>query len=114
VNIYVGNLSFDTTEDQLRSAFASHGSVGEVALPRDQFSGKLRGFGFVEMSDDGQAQAAIAALNGTQLAGRSIVVNQARPKTQSAGGHSDRGGNRGGGRQQRSDYGGRGGGKSRW
>ena len=113
MNIYVGNLSFDTTEDQLRGAFASHGNVGEVSLPRDQFSGKLRGFGFVEMLDDGQAQSAITALNGTQLAGRSIVVNQARPKTQGGGGHSDRGGNRGGGRQQRSDHGG-GRGKSRW
>lgn len=114
MNIYVGNLPFSTSEDDLRQAFGKYGAVGEVNLIRDQFSGRLRGFGFVEMADSTQANAAIAALNGSDLAGRAITVNEARPRTERGdagggrggrpGGGGGRGGNRGGDR----DRGGRG------
>lgn len=119
MNIYVGNLPFSATEDDLRQAFGKYGTVGEVNLIRDQFSGRLRGFGFVEMADGSQANAAIAALNGTDLGGRSLTVNEARPRTERGdsrgGGRSfgggrpgggGRGGNRGGDRDR--DRGGRG------
>ena len=98
MNIYVGNLPFSATEDDLRQAFGKYGTVGEVNLIRDQFSGRLRGFGFVEMADGTQANAAITALNGTDLGGRSLTVNEARPRTER--GHSRGGGGRsfGGGR----------------
>ena len=97
MNIYVGNLPFSTTEDDLRQAFGKYGTVGEVNLIRDQFSGRLRGFGFVEMSDSTQGNAAIEALNGTDLGGRSITVNEARPRAERGGGGGDRGGRPGGG-----------------
>lgn len=115
MNIYVGNLPFSASEDDLRQAFGKYGTVGEVNLIRDQFSGRLRGFGFVEMGDSTQASAAIAALNGSDLGGRAITVNEARPRTERGdagggrggrpgGGGGGRGGNRGGDR----DRGGRG------
>ena len=112
----MGNLPFSASEDDLRQAFGKYGAVGEVNLIRDQFSGRLRGFGFVEMADSTQASAAIAALNGSDLGGRAITVNEARPRTERGGesggrgsrpGGGGRGGNRGGDR----DRGGRG---SRW
>jgi len=113
LNIYVGNLPFSTSEDDLRQAFGKYGTVGEVNLIRDQFSGRLRGFGFVEMTDSTQANAAIAALNGTDLGGRAITVNEARPRTErgdAGGGRGGRpgGGGRGGNRGGDRDRGGRG------
>lgn len=77
-NIYVGNLPFEVTTDELRSLFAAYGEVSAVGLPKDRYSGQKRGFGFVEMPNDGEAQRAITALNGSSLKGRAIVVNQAR------------------------------------
>jgi RNA recognition motif-containing protein len=92
VNIYVGNLSFDCLDDDLRTAFGAHGTVDSARVISDKYTGKSRGFGFVEMPNDSEAQAAIAALNGTELKGREIKVNEARPKTQSRprGGGGDR------------------------
>ena len=93
--IYVGNLSFNTTEDQLRDLFAAHGEVDSVSLITDRVTGRPRGFGFVEMPDDAAAQAAIEALNGQDLSGRALTVNEARPKMEGRGGGGgprDRGG----------------------
>ena len=89
MNIYVGNLSFDETETSLKEAFAAHGDVTTARIITDRETGRSRGFGFVEMSDQAQAQAAIAALNGTSVNGRELTVNEARPR-------EDRGGSRGG------------------
>jgi RNA recognition motif-containing protein len=80
MNIYVGNLSYNVTEDELRNAFAAFGAVSEVSIVKDKFSGQSKGFGFVEMPDNSAADAAIKGLNGTDLKGRSIKVNQARPR----------------------------------
>jgi cold-inducible RNA-binding protein len=94
-NIFVGNLSFQTTQDELHAAFATYGSVERVNIVTDRDSGQPRGFAFVEMTDRSAAESAIAQLNGADMNGRAINVNEARPKTQSAGG----GGNRGGGKR---------------
>ncbi len=88
--IFVGNLSMETTEDALREFFAEHGTVSSVNIITDKFTGKPRGFGFVEMDDTAEADAAIEALNGKELDGRALTVNEARPR-------ADRGGRRGGG-----------------
>jgi RNA recognition motif-containing protein len=96
MNIYVGNLSFETHEDDLRKAFESYGQVASVNIIKDRFSGESRGFGFVEMSSDEEAQAAMGGLNGTELHGRALNVNQARPRTERAD-RGGRGGRRGGG-----------------
>jgi len=85
VKIYVGNLSFDTNEDSLRSAFAAHGDVEEVAVITDRDTGRPRGFAFVTMGDS-EARAAIDALNGKELDGRTLNVNEARAKTSRGGG----------------------------
>ncbi len=104
MNIYVGNLSFDTAEDDLRQAFAAHGEVSSVNIIVDKFSGRSRGFGFVEMPDKGQAEAAIAALNDSELQGMTLRVSEARPRTDRGGGGGGQrrggggGGYRGGGR----------------
>lgn len=90
-NIYVGNLSFEATEDDLRRAFESHGQVSSVAIIKDKATGRSRGFGFVEMPDAGQAQAAIQALNLFEIRGRAITVNEARPKTGGGGFGGSRG-----------------------
>ncbi|MEW5795460.1 MAG: RNA-binding protein [Candidatus Zixiibacteriota bacterium] len=97
MNIYVGNLSFDTTEDQLRQAFAGFGEVSSVNIITDKYTGEPRGFAFVEMSGKAEAIAAISGLNGQELNGRALNVNEARPRTEGAGGRGG-GGNRGGGR----------------
>jgi cold-inducible RNA-binding protein len=101
-NIFVGNLSFNTTEDEVRHLFAAYGQVDRVNLVTDRDSGQPRGFGFVEMASDQDGEKAIAALNGTLIAGRTLNVNEARPKAErSAGARGrDRGqrGGRGGGR----------------
>jgi|SRR5438046_1040090 cold-inducible RNA-binding protein len=88
-NIFVGNLSFGATEDAVRSLFETHGSVERVSIVTDRDSGQPRGFGFVEMTNDAEAEKAISALNGRELEGRALNVNEARPK-------ADRGGARGG------------------
>lgn len=85
MNIFVGNLSRDVTEEDLRSAFAAFGRVARASVLKDKFSGEPRGFGFVEMEAKAEAQAAINGLNGTQLKGRALNVNEARPKTERGG-----------------------------
>ncbi len=80
MKIYVGNLSFNTGDEGLRNAFTPFGTVREATVITDRDSGRSRGFGFVEISDDDAAQAAIQALNGTALDGRSLTVNQAKPR----------------------------------
>jgi RNA recognition motif-containing protein len=98
MNIYVGNLSYNTDDAALRVAFEPHGEVTSAQVVMDRETGRSRGFGFVEMSSDEQAKAAIAALNGTELDGRTLNVNEAKPRTGGAGGGGGerRGGDRGG------------------
>jgi cold-inducible RNA-binding protein len=103
--LFVGNLSFETTENELQDAFAAHGTVNEVNLIMDKMSGRSRGFAFVTMAENGAAEAAISALSGSSLNGRALTVNEARPREErpaGAGGYGGRsggggGGNRGGG-----------------
>jgi len=102
-NIFVGNLSFNTNEDELRQIFEGYGQVERVSILTDRETGRSRGFGFVEMNSDEDGEKAIAALNGSQVGGRTINVNEARPKSDRGGGGFSGGG--GGGR----DRGGRGG-----
>jgi len=80
MNLYVGNLPFSTTEADLRTAFSAHGEVDDVRLITDRDSGRSKGFGFVEMPNENEARAAMAALNGTEMADRTIKVNEARPR----------------------------------
>ena len=96
MKIYVGNLSFNMTEEQLRSEFAPYGEIESVAIPTDRYSGRPRGFAFVEMPKVSEGQAAIAALNGKSLMERTLVVNAARPRSDDRAGGSF-GGRRGGG-----------------
>jgi len=103
-NIYVGNLDFKITEDELRQAFAAYGQVDKVTILKDRDTGQPRGFGFVEMTNDEEAESAINSMNGAQLGARPLNVNEARPKTNKAG--FGGGGNRGGGRGGRGGYGG--------
>ena len=102
VNIFVGNLSYQTTQSELQAAFSFYGNVERVSIVTDRDSGQPRGFAFVEMTDRAAAETAISKLNGTDMNGRALNVNEARPREQGGGG------NRGGGR------GGRGGGGGRW
>ena len=99
MKIYVGNLSFDTNEQSLEELFASHGQVDEVALITDRDTGRPRGFGFVTMASDDDATKAIEAINGTEVDGRTLNVNEARPKTGGGGG-----GGGGGGRSRNSSW----------
>ena len=99
MNIYVGNLSRDLTETELREAFAAFGEVSSVSIIKDKFSGETRGFGFVEMPNKEEADKAIASLNGRDLKGRTATVNEARPRTdkpRTGGFGGGRGGSRGG------------------
>ena len=80
-NIYVGNLSFGVSEETVRALFEAHGTVGRVNLAKDRDTGQPRGFGFVEMANDDEGEKAIAGVNGMTLDGRSLNVNEARPKT---------------------------------
>jgi RNA recognition motif-containing protein len=98
MNIYVGNLSAETTEDALREAFGVYGQVESVNIIKDRFSGEPRGFGFVEMPGKAEAQKAIEEMNGKDLMGRAVTVNEARPKTQRRDSGGRRGGGFGGGR----------------
>lgn len=109
MNIFVGNLSREVTEDDLLDAFRAYGRVTRATVLRDKFSGDPRGFGFVEMEAKAEAQAAISGLNGTSLRGRALNVNEARPKT-------ERGGGGGGGAGPRGRWGNRprGGNGGRW
>ncbi len=103
-NIFVGNLSFQTTQDDLQAAFSNYGSVERVSIVTDRDTGMSRGFGFVEMTNKSEAETAINQLNGAELNGRAMNVNEARPRPERTGGGF--GGNRGGG----GGYGNRGGG----
>jgi cold-inducible RNA-binding protein len=98
-NIFVGNLSFSTTEDSLRSAFQAYGNVDRVNIVTDRDSGQPRGFAFIEMSNDAEGDSAINGLNGAALDGRNLNVNEARPKTAGAGGSRGGGGGGGGARR---------------
>ncbi|MGA2039371.1 MAG: RNA-binding protein [Bryobacteraceae bacterium] len=101
-NIFVGNLSFGATEDAVRSMFEEYGTVDRVNVVTDRDTGRARGFGFVEMSVAAEADAAIAGLNGRELDGRALNVNEARPKEDRGGGGGGyRGGGGGGGRQNK-------------
>ena len=93
-NIYVGNLDFGATEESLRSLFEKYGAVERVSLVTDRDTGRSRGFAFVEMTDSGAADKAIAALNGANLGGRALSVNEARPKTDRGGAPRERRGSR--------------------
>ncbi len=86
MNIYVGNLSWNLKDQDLSTLFATYGEVGSAKIVTDKFTNRSKGFGFVEMPNDDQAQAAIAALNGSEVDGRNIVVNESRPKPEGGGG----------------------------
>jgi cold-inducible RNA-binding protein len=118
MKLYVGNLSYDVTEDELSAEFGSYGTVESVAIPADKISGRPRGFAFVEMASKAEAEAAITGLNGKTFKDRTIVVNESRPRADNRGGGGsygnrrsggygsggyggDRGGRSGGGRQRR-------------
>lgn len=109
-NIYVGNLSFRATEDDVRNAFASHGEVASVNIIMDKETGRSRGFAFVEMVNADEAAAAIEAVNGQEIAGRGVTANEARPRTDGPRGGGG-GGPRGGGGGGRGRDSGRGGGR---
>jgi cold-inducible RNA-binding protein len=104
-NIFVGNLDFNTSEDELRQLFEAYGSVDRVSIMTDRETGRSRGFGFVEMTNSEDGEKAIAALNGSQVGGRTLNVNEARPKPDRGSGGGGRGG------RERS---GGGGGRNRW
>lgn len=97
--LYIGGLSYSTSEDALRDAFAQAGNVASASIIMDKMSGRSRGFGFIEMSTDEEAQSAISMWNGKELDGRTLTVNEARPLAPRGdrGDRGDRGGNRGGG-----------------
>ncbi len=97
--LYVGGLPYSVTEGQLQEIFAAHGSVESAKVIADKFTGQSRGFGFVEMGSGSEAQSAIDSLNGTQLEGRTLVVNEAKPMAKRDNGGGGRG-NRGGGRNR--------------
>jgi len=107
--LFVGNISFNTTENDLQDAFSAHGTVVEANLMMDRMSGRPRGFGFVTMSSEEEAQKAIEAMNGASLDGRNLTVNIARPREEGGGG----GGGGGGGRGPRREFRGGGGGRGR-
>jgi RNA recognition motif-containing protein len=96
MNIYVGNLSYEVTEEDLKEAFEAFGDVESAKIIQDNYSGRSKGFGFVEMPSKAEAQSAIEGLNGKELKGRTLNVNEARPRTDSRGGRGGYGGGRGG------------------
>lgn len=118
MRIYVGNLAYETGDQELRQAFEAHGEVQEVSVVRDRDTGRSRGFAFVEMPTTAEAQAAIAELNGKDIGGRAITVNEARARQERGSGGGGGYGGRGGGGSGGGGYGGRGGGGggrgSRW
>ncbi len=115
MNIHIGNLSHDTTEDDLREVFEAFGQVTSVNIIKDKYSGESRGFGFVEMSSKDEAQAALDGLSGKELKEKTIIVSEARPRPDNRGGSRGGGGGRGGGsRGWSGGGGGRGGGRRPW
>ena len=116
--LYVGNLSYGISDSDLQQMFEAHGSVQSAQVIMDRDTGRSKGFGFVEMGSDQEAQAAIQALNGKEIEGRPLTVNEARPKTEGGGGGRGPGGGRGGygggGGGGRGGYGGGGGGGRRY
>ena|SRR5207237_199723 len=109
--LYVGNLNYSVTDSDLMKLFEPHGTVESAQVIMDRDTGRSKGFGFVEMGSDAEAQAAIAALNGQDSGGRALTVNEARPKTDGGGGRGGPGGGRGGSGGGRGGYGGGGGGR---
>jgi RNA recognition motif-containing protein len=109
MKIYVGNLSYEVTEEELKQAFEQLGQVESVSIISDKYSGRSKGFGFVEMPSKVEGQAAIEGLNGKELKGRALNVNEARPRTENRGDRGGYGGGRGGGRGGYGGGGGRGG-----
>ena len=105
-NLYVGNLRYQTTDQQLHELFSEAGNVASAQVVTDRYTGEARGFGFVEMATEDEAQQAIAAINGRNVGGRALVVNESRPREGGGGGGGSRGGSGGGG----GSYGGGGGG----
>jgi RNA recognition motif-containing protein len=101
MDIYVGNLSYDTTEQDLESAFAGYGTVASARIATDRDTGRNRGFGFVEMTNQSEAQAAIAGLNGKEMQGRTLTVNESKPREGGARGGSSRPSYSGGGGNRR-------------
>ncbi|HEX5323241.1 MAG TPA: RNA-binding protein, partial [Capsulimonadaceae bacterium] len=108
--LYVGNLSYQTTDQELQELFSEAGNVTSAQVVTDRYSGQSRGFGFVEMATEDEAQQAIAAINGRSVGGRALVVNESRPQAPRSGGGGYGGG--GGGRSGGGGYGGGGGGRS--
>jgi RNA recognition motif-containing protein len=117
--LYVGNLAYSISDSDLQRIFEPHGTVQSAQVIMDRDTGRSKGFGFVEMGSDSEAQAAITALNGSEVEGRALTVNEARPKPEGGGGGGGRGGygggggGGGGGRGGRGGYGGGGGGGGR-
>ncbi len=110
MNIYVGSLSFQTTEEELRKAFEAFGQVGSVSIIKDKFTGESRGFAFVEMPSKAEAEAALAGLNRKELNGRTLNISEARPRTEGPRGGGREGGRQGGGHRGGGHRGGGGGG----
>jgi len=111
MRIYVGNLSYSTSDASLRELFSEHGTVDSASVATDRDTGRSRGFGFVDMPEDDAAKAAIEALNGAELDGRALTVNEARPRPEGGGGGGfGGGGGGGGGRRSGGGFGGGGGG----
>ncbi|MBM2825080.1 MAG: rpbB [Dehalococcoidales bacterium] len=113
MKIYVGNLSYDVTEEELRQEFLAFGNVESVSMITDKYSGRPKGFAFIEMPTVSEGQAAIAALNGKTIKDRALTVNTARPRTDDRGGGGAYGDRRGGGRSGGGGGGGGGGGRER-
>jgi len=97
MTVYVGNLSYNATEEDLNEVFKEYGSVKRIQVPTDRETGRMRGFAFVEMAEESEENAAIEDLDGAEWMGRTLKVNKARPRTERSGGGGNRGGNRGGG-----------------
>jgi RNA recognition motif-containing protein len=114
MKLYVGNLSFQTSEASLRAAFEAFGTVASASLVMDRDTGRPRGFGFVEMPDDAQARAAIEGMNGKNFEGRDLTVNEARPREAGSGGRGGGGGRGGWGGGGGGGGGGRSGGRGGW
>ena len=106
MNIYVGNLSWSMTDDDLMNLFTEHGSVTSAKILKDKMSGRSKGFGFVEMEDDEAAKAAIAALNETEVQGRKLIVNESQPRAEGDRPKRSFGGGGGGGYKKSGGYGG--------
>ena len=113
MKIYVGNLAYEATEEDLRSAFEQFGKIESTAIIKDKFSGQAKGFGFVEMATKAEGQAAIDGLNGKDLKGKALNLSEARPRTESPGGSGGYGGGKGGYGSDRGGYGGGKGGQER-